>query len=281
MSKKNKLLELKIKMVKYKNKKLYGINNMDDDELSDTSEFLLGSITKLFTILSLLLLHQNKQLDIHDNIGKYIKNNYIKDLKILDIINHRSGLKRMFTDYIDGPSKIKYKSATEVYEKWNDNNMIDEKLKGTKKHYSNMGYQILGFLIEELSGITYSDFVKKNILIPLEMNNTGSEDTNIILYNGDGKKLNKFQKLERNFASSSGELKSCVKDLIKFTGFIKLLDKPIQKLLNELSIYKENKDDIIISHGGMISGGHSEFQIIYDKNYESKDIYILMETVKA
>ena len=273
---KNKLLELKIKMVKYKNKKLYGINNMDDDELSDTSEFLLGSITKLFTILSLLLLQQNKQLDIHDNIGKYVKNNYIKNLKILDIINHTSGLKTIFTDYDSNSSKIKYKSVTELYEKWNDNNMIDEKLKGTFS-YSNMGYQILGFLIEELSGMTYSDFVKKYILIPLKMNNTGSEDTNIILYNGDGKKLNKYV---RNFASSAGELKSCVKDLIKFTGFIKLLDKPIQKLLNELYIFKENKDDIIIAHSGWIPGGDSVFKIVYDKNYECKDIYISLETIK-
>ena len=47
------------------------------------------------------------------------------------------------------------------------------------------------------------------------------------------------------------------------------------KIANSESL-KYNKDDIIISHGGMISGGHSEFQIIYDKNYESKEIYILM-----
>ena len=76
MSKKNKLLEIKIKKMEYKNKKLYGINTIDDDELSDTSEFLIASITKLFTIISLLLLQQNKKLDIHDNIGKYLNYNY-------------------------------------------------------------------------------------------------------------------------------------------------------------------------------------------------------------
>jgi hypothetical protein len=40
-------------------------------------------------------------------------------------------------------SKIKYNSATEVYEKWNDNDLIDEKLKGIYT-YSNIRYHILG-----------------------------------------------------------------------------------------------------------------------------------------
>ena len=112
------------------------------------------------------------------------------------------------------------------------------------------------------------------------MNNTGRGDyTNIILYNSDVKKLNKFNKWGRTVSGSSGGLKTCVKDLIKFTGFIKLLDKPIQKLLNGMHIYKENNDDIIIAHSGGGIGGHSKFQIIYDKNYECKDIYISLETI--
>ena len=37
-------------MVEYTNKKIYGINNIDDDHMSDISEFPIGSITKLFTI---------------------------------------------------------------------------------------------------------------------------------------------------------------------------------------------------------------------------------------
>lgn len=275
---KNKILEKKFKMMEYTNKKLYGINNMDDDILSNTSDFLIGSVTKLFTIASILLLHQNKQLDIYDNIGKYIKNNHIKNLKIFDIMNHKSGLKNMWNGAVYDISKIKYKSATEVYKKLNDNNLIDEKLKGTYV-YSNIGYHILGVVIETVSGIIYSEFIKKYILIPLKMNNTGIEDTNIILYNSKFKKLSKYEKWQRTFASSAGELKSCIKDLIKFSKFVTLLDKQTLKLLNELYIYKEKNEDIIISHKGGISGGGCRFNIIYDKNYNCKDIYILFETI--
>ena len=50
------------------------------------------------------------------------------------------------------------------------------------------------------------------------MKNTGDEDTNITLYD-NSKILNKYQKQERTFASSAGQLKSCIYDLIKFSKF--------------------------------------------------------------
>lgn len=271
-----KILEKKLKFVEYINKKIYGINNIDSDLLSETSEFPIGSITKLFTIVSLLLLHQNKLLNIHDNIGKYITNDYIKNLKIIDIINHKSGLIDIWPGVVYGSSKIKYESATQVYETWNNNKLIDEKLKGVYA-YSNLGFHILGYLIEQITGMKYSDYVKKNILIPLKMDNTGIEDCNITLYNNKLKKLTKYEKWERTFASSSGELKSCIKDLINFTKFIKLLHKNTLDLLEELYIYKEKKDKKI-SHDGGISGGRAKLSIKYDKNYKLKELYISLNT---
>jgi len=123
--------------------------------------FPIGSITKLFTIISILLLHQNKKINIYDNIGKYIDNKHIENLKIIDIINHRSGLKRMYNGTSYRKNKIKHTSATDVYNKWNDNDMIDKKYIGIKL-YSNMGFQILGVLIEK-NPIKYISILLKNI----------------------------------------------------------------------------------------------------------------------
>lgn len=236
--------EKKMKIIEYKNKKIYALNNIDDDKLNEFSEFLIGSITKIFTIISLLLLQQNKKLNINDKIGKYIDNNHISNLKIIDIINHKSGLKNNWDGSIYGSSKIKYNSATEIFNKWNNNKLIDDKLKGSY-NYSNMGYHILGYLIEKITKEKYSNFVKKNILTPLKMNNTGIEDTNITLYNHDLKKLSKYEKWERTFASSAGELKTCISDFIKLSKFIKLLDKKSLELLKNIYIYRE-KDKILL-----------------------------------
>ena len=277
----SKILIKKMKIVEFTNNNIYVLNNIDNDKLNEYSEFPIGSITKLFTIISLLLLHQNKQINIYDNIGKYIDNNEIKNLKIIDIMNHKSGLKNMFDGAQYGKSKIKYKSATEIYNKYNDNKLIDKKLIGIFA-YSNIGYQILGVLIEKVSNSKYSNYVKNNILIPLKMNNTGINECNIILYNKKVKKLTKYEFYERSFASSAGELKSCIKDLIKFSKFINLLNEKILKIFKDLYIYYEDNkyNENIISHGGGISGGSSNLVIIYNKNWSRiKKIDISLETV--
>jgi CubicO group peptidase (beta-lactamase class C family) len=273
-----KTFEKKIKTIEYVNKNIYQLNNMDNEKLNEFSEFPIGSITKLFTITSILLLHQNKKLNINDKIGKYIDNDNIKNIKIIDIINHKSGLKNFWDGATYGSSKIKYKSPTEIYNKWNNNKLIDDKLKGTFA-YSNIGYQILGVIIEKITNENYSDYVKNNILIPLKMNNTGTDDCNITLYNYKNKKLTKYEKWERTFASSAGELKSCIKDLIKFSKFIKLLNNNTLDLLKKFYIFKENKNEINIKHNGGITGGSSELYLTYDKNWKIKNIYISLKTI--
>jgi CubicO group peptidase (beta-lactamase class C family) len=277
--KKIKLLIKKIKMVEYVDKNIYYINNKDDDKLDGFSEFPIGSITKLFTIISLLILHENKKINIYDNIGKYIDNDQIKNLKIIDIINHKSGFINLCDGVTLGGSKIKYNNAIEIYNKWNNNKLIDTNLKGIYS-YSNLGYIVLGVLIEKVSDITYSDFIKQNILIPLKMNNTGIEDCNITLYNCKEKKLSNYEKWERTFASSAGELKSCINDLIKFSKFITLLNDNTLKIIKDLYIFLENKEIYEIKHNGDITGGKSKYILTYNKNWKIKNIYISLETIK-
>lgn len=245
---------------------------------AEFSEFPIGSITKIFTIVSLLLLHQNNKLNIYDNIGKYINNNHIKNLKIIDIINHKSGLINIWHGWNYGSSKIQYESVTQIYNVYNNNKLTDKKLKGFF-NYSNLGFHILGYLIEQVTGIKCSDFVKKNILIPLKMNNTGIEECNITLYNHKQKKLSKYEKWERSSASSAGELKSSIQDLINFSKFVKLLDKKTLSILKELYIYREKNDEPCISHNGGISGGNSILKIYYDNNYKVKKIFISLKTI--
>ena len=275
-----KIYEKKKKFVEYDDKKLSVLNNIDSDKLNEYSEFPLGSTTKLFTIISLLLLHQKNKININSIIGKNSDDSRLKNLKIIDIMNHTSGLKNMYDNINYGYSKKKYTSATEVYNDLYDSN---EKLINTQPGthvYSNIGYQILGVLIEKISNMSYSDFVKENILIPLKMNNTGIEDCNITLYDAKNKKLTKFQKWERTFASSAGELKSCVHDLIKFSNFFKLLNKDSIEILKKLYIFKENikNNTFKIGHNGGISGGASELLITFHKNLIMKYIYICLET---
>lgn len=277
--KNKKPLIKKIKMVEYLYKNIYYLNTIDNDKLDGFSEFPIGSVTKLFTILSLLILHKNNKINIYDDIGKYIDNNEIKNLKIIDIINHTSGLKNLWDGANYGSSKIKYNTATQIYNKWNNDKLIDANMSG-KYFYSNIGYAILGVLIEKVSDTIYSDFIKQNILIPLKINNTGIEDCNITLYNHKQKKLSKYEKWERTFASSAGELKSCINDLIKFSKFPTLLNDDTLKIIKEFNIFLENNEIYHIQQGGEITGGSAKFSLAYDKKWQIEDIYISLETIK-
>jgi CubicO group peptidase (beta-lactamase class C family) len=138
----------------------------------------------------------------------------------------------------------------------------------------------LGYLIETVTGLTYYDYIKNNILIPLKMNNTSIDDCNITLYTSKIKELTKYQHWIRSLASSAGELTSCINDLIKFTKFTKLLSNynKTLHLLKEMYICTEKDGNYIIAHTGDIIGGHSELNIIYDKNWKIKNIYILLKT---
>ena len=112
------------------------------------------------------------------------------------------------------------------------------------------------------------------------MNNTGIEDCNIILYNYKQKKLSKYEKWERTFAISSGELKSCINDLIKFSKFTTLLNDDTLKIIKKFDIFLENNEVYYIQKGGQITGGYAKFSLAYNKKWQIKDIYIKLETIK-
>lgn len=273
-------LTKKIKIVEYKNSNIYYLNNIDDDVLDKFSEFPIGSITKIFTIIALLILHENKKININGNIGKYIDNDEIKDLKIIDIINHTSGLKNSWDGSTYGGSETNYDTATEVYEEWNNGKLLDIKSRGFFS-YSNIGYVVLGVLIEKVTNTKYSDFVKNNILSPLKMKNTGIGKCNMILYNRQEKKLSEYEKRERTFASSAGELKSSINDLIKFSKFTSLLNANTLKIIKELYMFFETDNTYEVHHGGSITGGVSQLLMSYNKDWQIKKIYVTHETIKG
>ena len=127
-------------------------------------------------------------------------------------------------DYEKGSSK-RYNNCIEYYNCIKKEKLIKHK-KGTY-NYSNLGYILLGTLIETITDITYKEFVNNNILKPLKMNHSGFDKTNTKLYKFNMKKLTKFQNNQIYNALSAGGLKSSVSDFIKFKNFHKLLKKQL------------------------------------------------------
>jgi len=280
----NRVVSSLTKELEYKNGKLTVKNTIDNEVLDENSEFFIGSLTKVFTIIALLILHQKGLIDLlNDKLGKYIKNKEIEDLKLIDIVNHESGL-------ISMPNGIyykHYKTANEVYDTFKNENLLSEKNVKGKRFYSNVGYIILGVVIENVSNLKYSDFILNEITKPLNMENTGIEDSNLKLYDKYGKELNEINRITQEekyinyWATSAGQLKSSVKDLKKFINFPSLLSSESKEILKKTYIYvpKEN-NTFMFGHEGSIKGGISKFGVKFNNNWNLIDYYIYLKTVE-
>lgn len=135
--------------------------------------YRIASISKMFTAVAILQLHEKDKLKLNDPISKYLpwfkgknKNGDLKNITIRQILSHTSGLFR------DGESPH-----------W-DTDKFPRTLKGTfsprsliiknstKFKYSNHALSVLGEIIEKASGQDYGNYMRKNILRKLGMSDT-------------------------------------------------------------------------------------------------------------
>ena len=93
---------------------------------------------------------------------------------------------------------------------------------GTKFNYSNSGFYLLGYIIEKASGMSYEEYLKKNIFNPAGMTNSSFNHYNKIIKNrvkGYVKSENGFENCEYVSPAifySAGGLLSTVDDFNKF-----------------------------------------------------------------
>lgn len=218
-------------MIKYKNNgTINAFNNIDDEIIGNNSEFEIGSLTKLFTMIVLIKMSEMRMIYINDPVIKYLDNTEIMNVKIIEIMNYIAGLK-FISDKFNYERGIveKYESATEVYNTFKDETLLTQE-RG-KYFYSNLGYIILGAIIERVTDRNFKDVINELIIRPLNLTHTGFDDTNITLYDMNGNRITEMLKNTKIFGSSAGQMKSSMNDLIKFYEFPRLLSKTSLEIL--------------------------------------------------
>jgi D-alanyl-D-alanine carboxypeptidase len=145
-----------------------------ENKIKATSKTLykIASISKTFTASAVMLLHSQGKLSLDDKIAKYLPwlintNKTLKDVTIRHILSHGAGIRR------DG--KLHFWELDKFPEK---DEFIDIELKDlavieakTALKYSNIGYAILGSLIEEIAGKSYQQYIQENIFNYLNLKN--------------------------------------------------------------------------------------------------------------
>lgn len=155
-------------------KKSFGIANEETKQpLNENSIFEIASVTKQFTAMGIMILHEKGKLNLNDNISKFIPElAFYKDIKIRHLLNHTSGLPdymELFEKIFDGSKIATNKDIITIFAQRQPKVLFAP---NTKHDYCNTGYALLASIIEKASGETYPNFLQKAIFKPLGMNNT-------------------------------------------------------------------------------------------------------------
>ncbi|PIS18981.1 MAG: hypothetical protein COW19_10930 [Zetaproteobacteria bacterium CG12_big_fil_rev_8_21_14_0_65_55_1124] len=166
--------------------------------------FRIASNTKTFTAAGIMLLYQQGRLNIDDTITSLIKDKgipYIPDIPayaipykssitIRQLLSHTAGVFDSTNDNTPEACPVPY--AGKIYEEYvlNDLGLSDhtftfDELVGVNAtcqlsyyppgggyHYSNIGYNLLGKIIERVSGLSYVDFISQNLVTPNKLTQT-------------------------------------------------------------------------------------------------------------
>ena len=274
-----KIEELQQKKIIYRNKKLYAINNTDTEVLDEHSDFSLGSITKIFTALTAVILDEQGVLSLDENVDKYLTSKQLKGIKIIDLITHTSGLKGNYEGYDPEIGMEKeYKTLLDLFQDYKKEKMATGE-KG-KYVYSNLGYNILGAVIESATGMNFEDVVREKIFDPLGMKNSGFGKTKTTLYDFNKKKLTKFIWNEINSSKADGGLRTTIFDLLKFKNFTSLINKTSLEKMKKFYFLKFDSDEDCwrLSHNGAQSGVWTRLTFKYNKDWSVKSQLIMLST---
>jgi len=264
--------------------------------ITKNSVFPIASLTKPFTALVILKLAEENKLSVNDPVSKYLPDfPRGNEIQIKHLLTHTSGL-------YESARNPKYLEQVATAGTFRPEEKIDffknEPLDfepGSKFSYTNSGYDLLGVIIEKVTGLSYSTAVSTYIFNPLKMDKSGfnfaalKDKNKVSGYSFiSPAKQSELKFWNATLTYASGGLYSTTGDLAKL--YKGLLDYKIvsEKTFQQATapflggygygwfidtIYKER----VIDHGGNIPGATSYFLMMP----EHKTCIILLNNITS
>jgi CubicO group peptidase (beta-lactamase class C family) len=153
-----------------------GVSRKSNDiSLDSQTMFGVGSISKMFTTTAIMQLSDQGKLDLDEAVLTYLPefrmaDERYKKITVRMLLNHSSGI--MGSTYVNGftyenPSTLNHDNLL--------NELAQQKLKadpGAFSVYCNDGFTLAELIVERISGMSFSEFIRQNIVDPLGMTNT-------------------------------------------------------------------------------------------------------------
>jgi len=195
--------------------KSYGMADLEwNVPNSPATRFNIASMTKQFTAASILLLEDRGKLKTDDLVKKYLLDAPASwdKITIYHLLTHTSGISGDAAKYEPGASdKLVFSDRPLDFQP------------GEQWAYTNLGYIVLGYLVERISGQTYEDFIRENIFKPLRMNDSGLMSFVTVIprrasgyWPGNNGLENADRSFDTRLGFSSGSLYSSTEDLLRW-----------------------------------------------------------------
>jgi len=160
------------------------------DSINDSTLFMMASCSKPVTSLGIMKLYDKGKLNLDDDINDYLpfrisNPNYTQEkITFRMLLSHTSSLRdnwevydSLYTLPAGGDSPLELQQYirdyfTEGGEFYSSTKNFAVEKPGSGYQYCNMGYALLGVLLEQLSGLSFARYMKEEIFQPLQMNNS-------------------------------------------------------------------------------------------------------------
>ncbi len=204
--------------------KAYGFADREKQEKNTVeTKFRIGSMNKMFTATAVLQLVEAGKIDLSAPLGKYLtdypNHELAAKVTIRNLLTHTGGTGDIFTPEYE-KQRLRTRELTDYVKLFGSRGLAFEP--GSKWDYSNYGFVLLGVVIEKVSGMSYYDYVRKNIFEKAGMGNSGSlPEADAVIGRSTGY-MRQGDKWTANTntlpwrASSAGGGYSTVGDLVKF-----------------------------------------------------------------
>ena len=201
----------------------YGVERQGQSKpMTPHSTLAIGSIGRGFTAMAVMMLVEEGLLDLDVPVITYLpwfktaNQDFSDKITLRMCLSNTSGLPPQY----DSVSDLESENAVESFVRSFESFFI-KRTPGMSHEFSDEGYSIAGLIISEVSGMTYTDYITKNILAPLEMTRSctsakNSESLDVVYGHEMGLTqcfpANKAT-TESNYAAAGSEFYSCVSDL--------------------------------------------------------------------
>jgi D-alanyl-D-alanine carboxypeptidase len=209
----------------------YGFANLEHEvPVTPDTVFELASVTKQFTAAAVMLLVEEGKIKLDDPIVEYLPNSpeQWKGITVRHLLTHTAGLASLengFKALNEGGARLNYTTSELFNAAKNDPVSFAP---GERWQYSDVGYFLLGMIIEKASGQSYRNFLASRFFEPLGMVSTSVLNQWVVLKNRaagytlrNGQIVNIRRVIQVELPSHYGIL-STVRDLVKWDNALAL-----------------------------------------------------------